>query len=66
MLHNKKLIVGVVIVALVVAGAGIGYATWNSGGSSNNKDLIILASVQRRTLQDTVTLNGTLAKSCAT
>ncbi len=62
MWHNKKLIVGVVIVALVVAGAGIGYATWNSGGSSNNKDLIILASVQRRTLQDTVTLNGTLAR----
>jgi hypothetical protein len=44
-------------------GAGIGYAKTNSDDkSSGNKDLIILADVQRRTLQDSVTLNGTLAR----
>ena len=63
MLRNKKVLAGIVILALVVAGGGFGYSKWNNGGgSSKNKDLVILQSVQRRTLQDTVTLNGTLAR----
>jgi multidrug efflux pump subunit AcrA (membrane-fusion protein) len=60
---RNKWVVGIAILAVVVAVAGIGYARTNSDDkSSKNKDLIILADVQRRTLQDTVTLNGTLAR----
>jgi multidrug efflux pump subunit AcrA (membrane-fusion protein) len=60
---RNKWVVGIAILAVVVAVAGIGYAKTNSDDkSSKNKDLIILADVQRRTLQDTVTLNGTLAR----
>jgi multidrug resistance efflux pump len=62
MVRNKKVLAGIVILALVVAGAGIGYAKWGGSSSSAKKALIILADVQRRTLQDTVTLNGTLAR----
>src|SRR5437879_4312402 len=62
MVRNKKVLAGIVVLALVVAGAGAGYAKWGGDSSSKKKDLIILADVQRRTLQDTVTLNGTLAR----
>ena len=44
-------------------GAGVGYAQDGQRRRLvEKKDLIILADVQRRTLQDTVTLNGTLAR----
>ncbi len=60
---RNKWVVGIAILAVVVAVAGIGYAKTNSDDkSSKNKDLIVLADAQRRTLQDTVTLNGTLAR----
>ena len=62
MVLRNKVLAGIVVLALVVAGAGVGYAKWGGGGSSKKKDLIILADVQRRTLQDTVTLKGTLAR----
>ncbi len=59
---RNKWVVGVVL-AVVIAGAAVGYGKWNgNSGSSKKKDLIILSDVQRRTLQDTVTLNGTLAR----
>jgi hypothetical protein len=46
----------------VAAGSGIVLVHTGGAGSSTNKDLVILANVQRRTLQDTITLNGTLAR----
>ena len=54
---------GILVLALVRRGAPAS-ATRNGAAatSSKKKDLIILADVQRRTLQDTVTLNGTLAR----
>jgi len=61
--RNKKVLVTVVIVALIVAGGGFGYSKWNNGrGSSSKSDVIILSRVVRQTLKDTVTLNGTLAR----
>jgi multidrug efflux pump subunit AcrA (membrane-fusion protein) len=60
---RNKWVVGIAVLAVIVAVAGIGYAKTSSDDeSSKNKDLIVLADVQRRTLQDTVTLNGTLAR----
>ncbi len=59
---RNKVVAGIVVLALVVAGAGYGYSKWSSSGSSKKKDLVILSEVTRQTLQDTVTLNGTLAR----
>jgi multidrug efflux pump subunit AcrA (membrane-fusion protein) len=59
---RNKMVAGIVVLALVLAAGGIGYANRSSGGSSAKKDLVILSDVQRRTLQDTVTLQGTLAR----
>ncbi len=59
--RNQKVIAGIVLVVLVAAG-GIAYAV--SGGSSATQSgtTIIFSKVQARTLQDTVALNGTLAR----
>lgn len=62
MVASKKVWAGILVLALVVAGAGVGYAQWGGSDSGKKKDLIILADVERRTLQDTVTLTGTLAR----
>jgi len=62
MVGSKKVWAGILILALVVAGGGVAYSQWGGSDSSKKKDLIILADVQRRTLQDTVTLTGTLAR----
>ena len=62
MVGNKKVWAGILVLALVVAGAGVGYAQWGGSGSGKKKPLVILADVERRTLQDTVTLTGTLAR----
>ena len=62
MVGNKKVWAGILILALVVAGAGVAYAQWGGSDSGKKKDLIILSDVERRTLQDTVTLTGTLAR----
>ena len=61
-MRNKKVWVGIVVLALVLAGAGIGYAKSGNSSSSKKKDLVVLSDVTRRTLQDTVTLTGTLAR----
>ena len=61
MTRNTKVLIGVGAVVVLVAAIAVGYS--QSGTSSaKNKDTVILADVQRRTLQDTVTLNGTLAR----
>src|SRR3954463_567479 len=59
---NKKVWAGILVLVLVVAAAGVGYVTLGKDDSGKKKDLIILADVQRRTLQDSVTLTGTLAR----
>ncbi len=61
-LRRRKVLLGAGGLVLVVAGVGIGLGQTGGAGSSTNKDLVILANVQRRTLQDTITLNGTLAR----
>jgi hypothetical protein len=60
--RNKKVLIALASLVVVVAGAGIGYAQMGGTSSASNKALVILANVQRRTLQDTVTLTGTLAR----
>jgi hypothetical protein len=62
MVSRNKWIAGILILAVVVVAGGVAYSKSDSGGSSSKKDLIILNDVQRRTLQDTVTLQGTLAR----
>ncbi|MDQ1480188.1 MAG: hypothetical protein QOI44_1049 [Actinomycetota bacterium] len=62
MVGNKKVWAGILVLALVVAGAGAAYAQWGGSDSGAKKPLVILADVERRTLQDTVTLTGTLAR----
>jgi hypothetical protein len=49
------------VAAVAVVGSGIGYAA-SGGKSSAKKPLVILADVERRTLEDSVTLAGTLAR----
>ena len=63
MTRNGKVLTALAVTVVVVVGAGAGYATWGGDSkSSSKKDLIILDDVQRRTLSDTVTLTGTLAR----
>ncbi len=59
---QRKVLLSVAALVLVGAGAGIGLGQTGGASSSTNKDLVILANVQRRTLQDTITLTGTLAR----
>jgi hypothetical protein len=58
----KRRVVGGVVAAVVVASGVTAYARSGTGDSKRKKDLIILADVQRRTLKDSVTLTGTLAR----
>jgi multidrug efflux pump subunit AcrA (membrane-fusion protein) len=58
--RNKKIIAGVVVVALVAG--GLAFAFVGGGSSTTQNEVIVYSRVQSRTLQDTVTLNGTLAR----
>jgi hypothetical protein len=59
---RNKWVIGAIVIVVLVAAGGYAYAQKDSGGSSKKKDLIILNDVQRRTLEDSVTLQGTLAR----
>jgi len=59
--RNTKILITIVAVVLVVGLSGAAYAQFG-GSSSKKKDLIILADVKRRTLQDKVTITGTLSR----
>ena len=59
---RKQKTIGVAIAVAVLAAAGISYAVASSGSSSTGKQVVVLSTVQRRTLQGTVNLTGTLAR----
>jgi hypothetical protein len=60
---NGKVLTAIAVTVVVVAAAATGYAlSGNSSGSTQSKNLVILDNVQRRTLKDSVTLTGTLAR----
>ncbi|MFZ0250798.1 MAG: Calx-beta domain-containing protein [Acidimicrobiales bacterium] len=59
---RKQKTIGVAIAVAVLAAAGISYAVTSSGGASSGKQVVVLSTVQRRTLQGTVNLTGTLAR----
>src|ERR1700759_3977990 len=62
-MFRSKWFIGAIVVVVLLAAGGYAYAQKDSGGSSSKKkDLIILNDVQRRTLEDSVTLQGTLAR----
>lgn len=62
MSRKQKTIGVVVLVVALVAAAGIAYAVSAGGNSSSGSQVVILSTVQRRTLQGTVALTGTLAR----
>ena len=59
---RKQKTIGVVVAVAVLAAAGISYAVASSGSGSSGKQVVVLSTVQRRTLQGTVNLTGTLAR----
>jgi len=59
---RRKKIVGLVALAVVVVGAVVAATQLGGGSSTKSNEVIILNSVQRRTLQSTVALTGTLAR----
>jgi hypothetical protein len=62
-MSRKQKTIGVVVLAVaLVAGAGIAYAISAGGRNSSANQVVVLGTVQRRTLQGTVSLTGTLAR----
>ena len=61
MSRNQKIIVAVVVAVLVVTGVVI-WALSGNKSKSNSNAVVIYSRVQRRTLQNTVALTGTLAR----
>ena len=59
---RKQKTIGIAIAVAVLAAAGISYAVASSGSGSAGKQVVVLSTVQRRTLQGTVNLTGTLAR----
>src|SRR4051812_31446561 len=62
MTRNGKVLIAIAVTVVVVAAAGSTYALQDDSSSSARKNLVILDNVQRRTLKDSVTLTGTLAR----
>ncbi len=59
--RRKRVIAGVVVAVLVAAAVMIPIEL-NGAGSTNNQEVVILNTVQRRTLQSTLALNGSLGR----
>jgi multidrug efflux pump subunit AcrA (membrane-fusion protein) len=59
-LPRKYLIIGAVVVALVAAGLCVAFLGGSS--SSSPSEVVVFSRVQTRTLQDTVSLDGTLVR----
>lgn len=61
MSRRKKVVIGVAL-AVVVVGAVVGTTQLSGGSTNKSQEVIILSTVQRRTLQSTVALSGTLGR----
>jgi len=59
---RRKKIIAVVALAVVVAGVVVGVTQVGGTSTPKSQEVIILNTVQRRTLESTVALNGTLAR----
>lgn len=57
---RKYIIAGIVVVVLLVAGLAVAFSGGGSSASSN--EVVVFSRVQPRTLQQTVSLNGTLVR----
>ncbi len=57
---RKFIIAGIVVVALLAAGLSLAFAGGST--SANSNEVVVFSRVQSRTLQDTVSLNGTLVR----
>ena len=62
MSRRQKTIGAVVLVVALVAASGIAYAVSSGGSTSSGNQVVVLGTVQKRTLQGTVALTGTLAR----
>ncbi len=62
MSHRRRIVVAVVVACAVLAAGVISFAVASNGSGSTGNKLVILSTVQRRTLQGTVALTGTLAR----
>ncbi len=62
MSRKQKTIGAVVLIVALVAASGIAYAVSSGGSTSSGNQVVVLGTVQRRTLQGTVALTGTLAR----
>ena len=60
MTRQKKIVAGVVAAVLVVTGVTFAVTRGSSGGTPG--EVVVFSRVQARTLQNTVALNGTLAR----
>ena len=62
MTRNRKIAAGVAVLALAAAGVAAGLVATSGGGGAKQGEVIVFGKVQTRTLQDTVSLSGTLAR----
>lgn len=60
--RRTRIIAGVALAAVVVAGGAVAYAQTGGGTPSKSNEVVVLNTVQQRTLQSTVALNGTFAR----
>ncbi|MGH9090396.1 MAG: peptidoglycan-binding protein, partial [Acidimicrobiales bacterium] len=62
MTRNRKIVAGVAVLALAAAGVAVGLVATSGGSGAKQGEVIVFGKVQTRTLQDTVSLSGTLAR----
>ena len=61
-MSRRTKIIAVIVLAVVVAGTVVGITQTGGKSTPKSQEVVILNTVQRRTLQSTVALNGTLAR----
>jgi multidrug efflux pump subunit AcrA (membrane-fusion protein) len=60
--RKKKIVIAALAVVIVAAGVITAVVTTGSSGGAQPNEVVVFGKVQARTLQDTVTLSGTLAR----
>jgi hypothetical protein len=60
--RKKKIVIAALAVVIVAAGVIAAVVTTGSSGGAQPNEVVVFGKVQARTLQDTVTLSGTLAR----